>query len=294
MRVALVAGPTNRIFTVVVDDEADDDPASWRGRRSEYDVSESARSGGRCCSVEGFARAVLNSVDHARIFSLSDDAHVGSRAVLHVPMSPDNARTVRTLATCAAARLDVFPSSTRIEQSREGWGACAGEGGRQEPSLVAVLSDERTHAPLGVVRMEREYAPASGRQPGTKVTLRMHGLQPNTTHAVHVHEFGDITDGCSTAGPHWNPDGAPHGSAHDARGARHVGDLGNVTADASGDADLDIVVDDLPLAGPRGVAGRAVVVHASPDDLGRGSASDSLTTGNAGNRIACGVLGVAN
>jgi len=292
MRVALIAGPAAQMLSVVVDEPSDECTNCQRS----YDAPwHDANSDGKCCSVKGFARAVLNNVDHATLFSLSDNAQAGSRAVVHVPMSADNVRTVRTLAACAAAKLDVFPSSTaRIDQSSAGWSACEDGNGQREPPLVAVLANERTHVPLGMIRMEREYASDSGRlRGGTRVILRMRGLQPNTTHAVHVHQFGDISGGCGTAGPHWNPDGAPHGSAHDARGARHVGDLGNVLADASGNAHLDIVVKDLPLFGARGVAGRAVVVHASPDDLGRGSAEDSLTTGNAGSRIACGVLGIA-
>jgi len=292
MRVALVAGPTSRILTVVVDDESPDGlAADWRAAR-ERGGPEYATGTGPCCSVDGFARAVLSNVDNAALFALSDDPEVGRRAVIHVPMSTDAARTVRSLAACAGATLDMFPSSTKIDQSSKGWGVCAaGESGPREAPLVAVLSDERTHVPLGVMRVEREYAPASGHR--TRVALSMRGLQPNTKHAVHVHEFGDISGGCGTAGPHWNPDGAPHGSSEDARGARHVGDLGNVTADARGEAQLDIAVGDLPLHGPRGIAGRAVVVHASADDLGRGRAADSLTTGHAGNRIACGVLGIA-
>lgn len=47
----------------------------------------------------------------------------------------------------------------------------------------------------------------------------------------------------------------------------------------------------LTLSGPRSIIGRGLVIHSNRDDLGKGGAADSLTTGNAGGRIACGVIG---
>merc|ERR1711911_143674 len=74
---------------------------------------------------------------------------------------------------------------------------------------------------------------------------------------------------------------------------RHVGDLGNITATDSGVATVDINDSLIQLSGENSIIGRTVVVHADPDDLGKGGVPLSLTTGNAGARVACGVIGIA-
>ena len=112
-------------------------------------------------------------------------------------------------------------------------------------------------------------------------------------HGFHVHQFGDNTDGCTSAGPHYNPDKAEHGAPTDNKGERHAGDLGNVVAGEDGVAKIDIKDGFISLSGERSVIGRTVVVHADVDDLGRGGHELSKTTGNAGGRLACGVIGIS-
>jgi superoxide dismutase, Cu-Zn family len=109
------------------------------------------------------------------------------------------------------------------------------------------------------------------------------GLTPGK-HGFHIHEFGDCTsaDGTSTGG-HFNPTHMPHGSLNDEK--RHEGDMGNIEADASGKATLKIRDKQMKLNGPLSIVGRGVIVHAKPDDY-------SQPTGNAGGRVACGVIGV--
>ncbi|CAA6669067.1 unnamed protein product [Spirodela intermedia] len=102
----------------------------------------------------------------------------------------------------------------------------------------------------------------------TTVTGTLHGLKPGL-HGFHVHALGDTTNGCLSTGPHFNPAGKEHGAPEDE--VRHAGDLGNVT---------------IPLTGPNSIVGRAVVVHADPDDLGKATQL-SKSTGNAGGRLAC-------
>uniref|UniRef100_A0A077K883 Superoxide dismutase [Cu-Zn] n=1 Tax=Penaeus japonicus TaxID=27405 RepID=A0A077K883_PENJP len=110
-------------------------------------------------------------------------------------------------------------------------------------------------------------------------------------HGFHIHQLGDLTGGCKSAGGHYNPYMRPHGSPLDRE--RHVGDLGNILADATGRVVVNISDPLVSLVGPRTVLGRAVVVHAGEDDLGDGGNEDSLKTGNAGGRVACGVIGHA-
>ncbi|KAF8139507.1 superoxide dismutase [Mycena galopus ATCC 62051] len=97
----------------------------------------------------------------------------------------------------------------------------------------------------------------------------------------------NLTDGCLSAGPHFNPFGKNHGAPSDTE--RHVGDLGNIKTDESGTASFEFKDTLISLNGPLSIVGRAVVLHAGTDDLGRGDDDESLKTGNAGARAACGV-----
>ncbi|KAF3454381.1 hypothetical protein FNV43_RR04828 [Rhamnella rubrinervis] len=121
----------------------------------------------------------------------------------------------------------------------------------------------------------------------TTVTGNVSGLRPGL-HGFHVHALGDTTNGCMSTGPHFNPAGKEHGAPTDEN--RHAGDLGNITAGDDGKATFCITDKQIPLSGPYSIIGRAVVVHADPDDLGRGNHELSKTTGNAGGRVACGKL----
>jgi len=123
----------------------------------------------------------------------------------------------------------------------------------------------------------------------TTVNVRITGLTPGP-HGFHLHEYGDTTNGCISTGAHFNPNNQTHGAPED--GIRHAGDLGNIVANADGVAEATIVDSQIPLSGPNAVIGRALVVHELEDDLGKGGHELSLTTGNAGGRLACGVVGL--
>jgi len=111
-------------------------------------------------------------------------------------------------------------------------------------------------------------------------------------HGFHIHEFGDNTNGCTSAGAHWNPEGNEHGGPEDCQ--RHAGDLGNVRADCSGSATVALKDTGITLHGKTSILGRSVVVHADEDDLGQGCPpEESKKTGNAGARVACGIIGYA-
>ena len=126
--------------------------------------------------------------------------------------------------------------------------------------------------------------------PDVKVTGQVCGLKQGL-HGFHIHEFGDNTNGCTSAGPHFNPLGKDHGGPDS--DVRHVGDLGNIEVGADGVASVNITDKIIQLQGPNNIIGRTLVVHADPDDLGKGGHELSKTTGNAGARLACGVVGIA-
>ncbi|XP_054716157.1 superoxide dismutase [Cu-Zn]-like isoform X2 [Uloborus diversus] len=126
---------------------------------------------------------------------------------------------------------------------------------------------------------------------GVSVTGQISGLSPGL-HGFHVHEFGDLSNGCASTGGHYNPTNMDHGAPTDSQ--KHVGDLGNIEADRSGVADLNMVGDQMRLCGPMSIMGRAIVVHGGEDDLGRGGNQASRNNGNAGPRVGCCIIGVAN
>ncbi|XP_064113354.1 superoxide dismutase [Cu-Zn]-like [Macrobrachium nipponense] len=104
-------------------------------------------------------------------------------------------------------------------------------------------------------------------------------------HGFHIHTYGVVDGDCGAAEAHYNPDGFVHGGP-DAE-QRHVGDLGNIESGEDGIAHVNIHDNIVSLYGDRAVVGRSVVVHAKEDDLGLGGDEGSLTTGNAGARLAC-------
>jgi Cu-Zn family superoxide dismutase len=121
---------------------------------------------------------------------------------------------------------------------------------------------------------------------GVEIVAELTGLPPGK-HGFHVHEFGDCTMADGTcAGAHFNPTGAPHGGPDDTQ--RHAGDFGNIEADQSGKATYRRVDYLIELSGRNSIIGRSVIVHADPDDL------KSQPSGNAGARIGCGVIGIAD
>ncbi|HZX79098.1 superoxide dismutase family protein [Lysobacter sp.] len=122
---------------------------------------------------------------------------------------------------------------------------------------------------------------------GVHLAGEVGGLSPGSTHAIHIHEKGDCSAAdASSAGGHFNPAGAPHGKV--GSGAHHGGDMDNIVANAEGVAKVDVHASGVTLGGGavNDVAGKAVIVHAAADDY------RTQPTGNAGGRVACGVITV--
>ena len=118
---------------------------------------------------------------------------------------------------------------------------------------------------------------------GVQVTAEISGLSEGNK-GFHIHQYGDCTAANGTsAGGHFNPEGMDHAGPTDAM--RHMGDLGNITANAQGNAMIDYVDKTIHI---NMILGRGVIVHNGEDDL------SSQPSGAAGPRVACGVIGVAS
>uniref|UniRef100_UPI0025419C6A extracellular superoxide dismutase [Cu-Zn] n=1 Tax=Euleptes europaea TaxID=460621 RepID=UPI0025419C6A len=106
-----------------------------------------------------------------------------------------------------------------------------------------------------------------------------------TGRAIHIHEFGDLSNGCDSAGGHYNPfnDSHPH----------HPGDFGNFYPK---DGKIRMMMSNLQanLFGGQAILGRSVVIHENEDDMGKGNNPGSLAHGNSGKRLACCIIGRCN
>ena len=141
------------------------------------------------------------------------------------------------------------------------------------PASASLVSGTLTLVPMG---------------DGVHITGEVGGLKPGDVRGFHIHEKGDCSAAdASSAGGHFNPGAQAHGRA--GQGAHHAGDTDNIVADAKGVARINAHVSGVTLGGgaANDIAGRAVIVHAAADDY------TSQPTGNAGARVACGVIRVA-
>ena len=133
--------------------------------------------------------------------------------------------------------------------------------------------------------------------------VKLKGFKPNTEHGIHIHEYGDLTEGCKGACSHYNPSNSTHGSYLVPARPRHAGDLiNNIKADENGNVNRTFEDEILNISD---IIGRSVVLHDGADDLGIGGLNnagkiidekkhkESLKTGNAGARLACAIIGLA-
>jgi len=144
----------------------------------------------------------------------------------------------------------------------------------------------RATAQLQPTKGNKTIGEATFEQVGDKVrvTVIVEGLKPGQEHGLHIHEAGDCSsgDGMSTKG-HFNPQGKPHGQHSSPE--RHAGDLPSLRAGKDGRAKVEATVDVITVnPGATSIVDRGLIVHADPDDY------KTQPTGNAGARIACGVI----
>jgi Cu-Zn family superoxide dismutase len=174
------------------------------------------------------------------------------------------------------------------------WTGCADADAPAEDDMTAdtkVTTPPEDTRPMAAVQLQ----PTQGHQASGSLTFSqdraavrvsgtIRGLTPGT-HGFHVHQTGDCSaPDASSAGGHYAPQGSPHGAPSAPPGQRHVGDLGNIEAGQDGMAMVSISDSLLALSGPNSIVGKAVIVHANADDL------TSQPTGDAGPRVACGVI----
>jgi Cu-Zn family superoxide dismutase len=184
----------------------------------------------------------------------------------------------RLLTTMVYSALLALPMTVTAQQAAEH--DAHGDHGHghsvELPKLgLAVLMPTAGNKTRGILRLVQQGD-------DLKITGKIRNLTPGE-HGFHIHQYGDLrsTDG-SAAGGHFDPYGHDHGAPGE---ESHVGDLGNITADADGVATVNVVSKGTAL---HFVLGRSFVVHAGKDDL------KSQPSGAAGPRVAVGVIGVGN
>lgn len=184
----------------------------------------------------------------------------------------------------ATAILFAIQSCTNAPKQNQGNESSMNTGNSvMEPEVmvnkaVCVLHPTEGNHVQGIVTFTRDGS-------NIKIVADIDGLTPGK-HGFHIHQWGDCSkpDGTS-AGGHFNPENKDHGGPNDVD--RHVGDLGNITADDTGHAHLEMEDNIISFSGTHSIIGRGIVVHAGEDDL------KTQPTGDAGARVACGVIGIA-
>ena len=163
---------------------------------------------------------------------------------------------------------------------------CAGVAAGLAASVSARKSVNNTPFPpphRGICVMKNGYVMLRRVGKRTEFECNLKGLEEGY-HGMHVHRSGDLREGCDSTCSHYNPDKSVHGGPFGRR--RHRGDIGNILVRGDGVC-VDKVIADVTLDE---IVGRAIVIHEKEDDLGMGGNEESLKTGNAGKRIACGVI----
>ena len=170
-------------------------------------------------------------------------------------------------------------SQTRMSRDTTGY---AGAQNEQRAAKEATATLEPSKAPgMDEVRGTIRFMSTGT---GVRIRAEVTGLNPNQKHGFHIHEKGDLSaPDLASAGGHFNPGGHKHGGHEGTE--RHLGDLGNLTADAQGKATYEATVDGITIDESKtGIIGKSVIVHEKPDDL------KSDPSGNSGARIAGGVI----
>ena len=198
--------------------------------------------------------------------------------------------TLALAGVCAVIGLGVeMRAQQPATPAKPAPGAAGAAAGQAAGAAAGAMAGAKVYAAKlmptkdATARGEVTFTPeeAEGKK-GIRVVAAFTGLQMGE-HGFHIHEKGDCSaPDASSAGGHFNPATKAH-AARDAA-ERHVGDLGNLKADPYGMARANFVDTQLALDGPNSIVGKAVIIHQNADDF------TTQPTGNAGGRLACGVI----
>ncbi|XP_061534378.1 extracellular superoxide dismutase [Cu-Zn]-like [Phycodurus eques] len=181
---------------------------------------------------------------------------------------------VLSVCQCALANTDTLAPAEVWQNNGTLYGAC-----KMRPSSLLAEGLPKVY---GQVLFKQDYPHGK-----LKVLLRFHGFPVGSEaepRAVHIHQYGDLQQGCDSTGGHYNPRGVSH--------PNHPGDFGHF---APQQGKIHAVLEsEAMLFGSLSVLGRAVVVHEKKDDFGLGGDAGSLLHGNAGRRLGCCVIGVTS
>ncbi len=157
----------------------------------------------------------------------------------------------------------------------------AAKGGKSTSTAMATMAPTDSGSPIkGIVKFEQE-------DKGVKMTALFSGVPNPGKHGIHIHEKGSCDDKGKGAGGHYDPHGTKHGFLPtDGITQAHCGDMGNIMIDEKGNGSLTLDMPGLSISGDNAVVGRSVILHEQEDNFGQ-------PTGNAGGRIACGVITAA-
>lgn len=171
------------------------------------------------------------------------------------------------------SKINILPRKFSRKQSKK----C-----RKKLSAISVLEKNKSNI-SGVVYFKEKNN-------GLHIKYDIKGLRDGH-HGFHIHESGNILDGCDSACAHFNPYGKNHGGLHSKE--RHAGDLGNIIS-KNRISKGSLFAKDLSLVSSNinSVLGRMILIHKDADDLGKGENSESRKTGNAGKRLACGIIAI--
>jgi Cu-Zn family superoxide dismutase len=155
------------------------------------------------------------------------------------------------------------------------------------------FAEDKTLSATAMMKGTAVDSPITGRvqltesQDGLVVEANLENVPNPGEHGFHIHEVGNCGDMGKAAGGHFNPDKMMHGMLmKDGHQNAHAGDMGNIVVDANGIATLKVVLPDVGLENWKyNVGGLAIILHEKIDDF-------SQPTGNAGGRIACGIIEV--